>query len=125
MGGWDTNWNLGALERIVVVLFALANLCELAAGAPLLRRRRALGVLSLAEIKARAFVTGTALDAPGEGDICHAMHLAERFRALARMLCLLIARLAIVRRAGRPGASRRICVWTAGHRPATPVTDTS
>lgn len=123
MGGWDTNWNRDVLERIVVLLFALADLADLAAGAPFLRRRQVLGILSHGEAEARMFITGMAVDAPGEGGTCDATHLAERFRMLARMLCVLIARLAIIRRTDRQGGSRRMCAWTAG--PATPVTDTS
>lgn len=123
MGGGDANWERDVLERIVVLLFALADLANLAADAPYLRRRQVLGILSRGEAEARVLITGTAVDAPGEGGTCDAMHLAERFRMLARMLCVLIARLAIIRRTDRQGESRRICAWTAG--PATPVTDTS
>jgi hypothetical protein len=84
------------LERILALLFALANLAELAAAAPFLRRRQVLGILSHGEAEARAFVIGVATgaptppDAPGEtGD---AAGLAASFRALALALCALLAR---------------------------------
>jgi hypothetical protein len=98
MAGWngEANWSRDALERIVVLLFALANLADLAAGAPFYRRRQVLGILNHGELEARAFVIGTATGAPvssGElessGD---AAWLAVRLRALALMLCILLAR---------------------------------
>ncbi len=95
MTGWETNWSRDALERIVALLFALANLADLAAGAPFLRRRRVLGILSQGEVEARAFLFGGApvpVDAPGEtGD---AARLAVRFRALALVLCAMLAQAA-------------------------------
>jgi hypothetical protein len=62
VAGWDRNadWNRDVLERIVALLFALANLADLAAGAPFLRRRRVLEILSYGEAEARAFVMGVA-----------------------------------------------------------------
>lgn len=86
----------------MALLFALACLADLAAVAPFLRRREALGILSCGEAAARAWFAGTApnsllgedtffeeyapapADAPGE---CRdALLLAARFRAMAFML---------------------------------------
>jgi hypothetical protein len=94
MGDWDrnANWSGDVLERIVALLFALANLADLAADAPYLRRRQVLAILSYGEAVARAFLFGGA-PAPAEaseqaGD---AVRLAARFRALALVLCALLA----------------------------------
>jgi hypothetical protein len=96
MGNWEANWNDGVLERIVVLLFALASLADRAAGASFLRRRRVLGILSHGEAEARAFVIGFATGAPVTADTLEttgdAACLAVRLRALALMLCLLLAR---------------------------------
>jgi hypothetical protein len=97
MAGWDreVNWSRDALERIVVLLFALANLADLAAGAPFLRRRQVLGILNCGEIEARAFVIGISTGALVSADDLEqtddAARLAVRLRALALMLCLLLA----------------------------------
>ena len=106
MVGWDgqANWNRDVLERIVALLFALANLADLAAAAPFLRRRKVLGILCPAEAEARAFVIGpgvpTMVDTPeSAGD---AERLAASFRALALALCLLLAQAAL---SGLPGAT--------------------
>jgi hypothetical protein len=102
---WDrqADWSGDVLERIVALLFALANLADLAAGAPFLRRRQVLGILSHGEAEARAFLFGGApipIDAPGEaGD---AERLAIRLRALALVLCALLAQAA---RFALPGES--------------------
>jgi hypothetical protein len=95
MANWEANWNRDVLERIVALLFALANLADLAAGAPLLRRRRVLGILSQGEVEARAFVIGTASGSPVSADVLEstrdAARLAVRLRALALMLCAMLA----------------------------------
>ena len=97
MAGWDRemNWSRDALERIVILLFALANLADLAAGAPFLRRRQVLGILNHGETVARAFVIGMATGAPISSDELEssgdAACLAVRLRALALMLCVLLA----------------------------------
>ena len=97
MDGWDRNmsWNRDALERIVILLFALANLADLAAGASFFRRRRVLGIVNHGELVARAFVIGMATGAPISSDELessgNATLLAVRLRALALMLCLLLA----------------------------------
>ncbi len=74
MGVWDRNadWNDDVLARIVALLFALANLADLAADCPARRRREALGFLILGEAEARAFVVGMALE-----------HRAERREAVS------------------------------------------
>ncbi len=135
MEDWEgqANWNCDVLERIVALLFALANLADLAAGAPSHRRRQVLGILSHGEVEARAFLFGGApvpTDALEEaGD---AARLAVRFRALALVLCALLAQAA---RFAPPGAtntqgnqpSREISGQTVRwlEAPAPPAPDTS
>ena len=101
MDGWDgeANWSRDVLERIVVLLFALANLADLAAGAPFYRRRQVLGILNHGEVVARAFVIGMATGAPiswdeleSSGDLAC---LAVRLRALALMMCAMLAGVAL------------------------------
>jgi hypothetical protein len=96
MEGWDRNadWSRDVLERIVALLFALANLADLAAGAPFLRRRQVLGILSHGEAEARAFVIGVAFGetAPAAPESARdAARLAASFRALALALCAMLA----------------------------------
>ncbi len=95
MTGWETNWSRDALERIVALLFALAHLADLAAGAPFPRRRRVLGILSQGEAEARAFLFGGA-PVPSEAleNTGDATRLAARFRSLALVLCALMAQAA-------------------------------
>jgi hypothetical protein len=134
MGDWDweTDWSRDLLERIVALLFALSGLADLAAGAPFHRRRQVLGILSHGEAEARAFLFGEApipAEAPGEaGD---AARLAVRFRALALVLCALLAQAArsalpvvVGAQAGRPphGISGPAVRRTAA--PASPAPDT-
>ncbi len=105
MAGWEgeANWNCDVLERIVALLFALASLADLAAGAHYLRRRQVLEILIHGEVEARAFLFGggpapsDALEEAGD-----AVRLAARFRALALMLCMLMGQAA---RFARPGAT--------------------
>ncbi len=98
MEGWDRNadWSREVLERIVALLFALADLADLAAGAPFLRRRRVLGILGHGEAEARAFVIGVAFGETAPADApesaCDAARLAASFRALALALCAMLAR---------------------------------
>jgi hypothetical protein len=96
MENWETDWSRDALERIVVLLFALANLADLAAGAHYFRRRQVVEILSHGEIEARAFVIGISTGAPTSPDELEytgdAVRLAVRFRALALVLCVLLAR---------------------------------
>jgi hypothetical protein len=135
MGDWDrkADWSGDVLERVVALLFALACLADLAAGLPVLRRQQLLGILSHGEAEARAFLFGGApepIDAPGEtGD---AVRLAVRLRALALVLCALLAQAgrfalpgAVGSQAGRParGISRLPVRWL--DTPAPPAADTS
>ena len=113
MADWETGWNRDVLERIVALLFALANLADLAAGAPFLRRRQVLGILSHGEAEARAFLIGVSTGAPAPMDapesVDDAACLAARLRMLALLLCAILARAALSPlpgaagpRAGRP-----------------------
>jgi hypothetical protein len=101
MDGWDrkANWNRDVLERIVALLFALANLADLAAGAPYLRRRQVLEILSHGEAEAWAFVMGlppgAAVPADEPESTDDAARLAASFRALALVLCAMLARAAL------------------------------
>jgi hypothetical protein len=105
MGIWETDWSRDALERIVILLFALANLADRAAGASYLRRRRVLDILSDGEVVARAFVIGVATGAVAPEDMPEfagdAACLAVRLRALALALCVLL----MARRFAHPGAA--------------------
>jgi hypothetical protein len=135
VAGWNgkANWNRDVLERIVALLFALANLADLAAGASFLRRRRVLGIVSDGEVEARAFVIGMASGMPVSADVLEstgdAVLLAVRLRALALMLCLLLAQAAPAKLAGAAGAqacrpSQKIS-GPAGRHAAVPAPDTS
>jgi hypothetical protein len=134
MSGWEANWNRNALERIVALLFALAGLADRAAGAPFFRRRQVLGILSQGEAEARAFIIGVTTGAPFPADAQESTgdggRLAVGLRALALVLCALMARRlahpgAPGPQAGRPAnrisgpAVRRLSA------PATPAPDTS
>jgi hypothetical protein len=136
MGVWDRNadWNRDVLERIVALLFALACLAELAACLPFLRRQQLLGILSHGEAEAWAYVMGLPPDvqapAYASGEAADAARLAASFRALALMLCAMLARAALFAgatgpRADRPshGTSGVAVRWPAA--PAVPVFDTS
>jgi hypothetical protein len=98
MADWDrkADWNRDVLERIVALLFALANLADFAAGAPYLRRRLVLEILSHGEAEAWAFVMGlppgAAVPADEPESAGDAERLAASFRTLALMLCALLAR---------------------------------
>ena len=111
MGNWETDWNRDVLERIVVLLFALANLADLATGASYLRRRQVLGILNHGELVARAFVIGMATGVPISSDELESSGdmacLAVRLRALALMLCVLLAQPAALPGATGPRACRR------------------
>ena len=134
MEDWDgqANWNCDVLERIVALLFALASLADLAAGAPYLRRRQVLEILSHGEVEARAFLFG---GAPVPSDALEntgdAARLAARFRALALVLCALLAQAARFApsgadhpHAGRPphGISRPVFRWPVISTPVAPDT---
>ncbi len=129
MAGWDrkADWNRDVLERIVALLFSLACLAELAACLPWLRRQQLLGILSHGEAEAWAYVMGLPPDvqvaayAPGETD--DAERLAASFRALALMLCAVLARTALFAGAAGPRADRPShgISGIAVHRPGAPA----
>jgi hypothetical protein len=109
MAGWDRNerWSRDVLERIVALLFALAHLADLAAGLPWLRRQRLLGILNHGEAEAWAFVMGlppgAAVPADEPETAGEAARLAASFRALALVLCALLARSALFALPGAAG----------------------
>jgi hypothetical protein len=133
MENWETNWNRDVLERIVALLFALAGLADLAAGAPFLRRRQVLGILSRGEVVARAFFIGMATGAPISPDELEysgdATRLAVRLRALALLLCALLAQAALPGaegpRTGRPAHRMSGPAVRGLDAPASPAPDTS
>lgn len=136
MGDWQTDWSRGALQRIVVLLFALAGLADSAAGASFFRRRQALEILGCGEAEARAFVIGMVCGAAISPDELEfdddATHLAVRLRALALVLCVMLARRVALlpgmdgfRGVIRPRAGlERPAGWTGRQfaRPAPPYT---
>jgi hypothetical protein len=99
MADWETDWSRDVLERIVALLFSLAGLADLAAGLPGPRRRRLLGVLDVGEVEARAFLIGVSTGAPVPAEApetaADATRLAARLRALALLLCALLAQTAL------------------------------
>jgi hypothetical protein len=131
MEHWETNWNRDVLERIVALLFALAGLADRAAGASYRRRRQVLGILSRGEAEARAFLFGTATEVPTPVDAPEragdAARLAVRLRALALVLCAVLAQAAMftLPRAAGPRIGREKPVGWAGRRAALCVPDTS
>ncbi len=137
MDGWDrkAKWNSDVLERMVALLLALACLADLAACLPWLRRQQLLGILSQGEAEAWAFVmdlppgAAVPLDAPDSaGD---AARLAASFRALALMLCAMLARAQLLALPGAVGSqARRQSQGISGAAsrpgaPAPPAPDTS
>jgi hypothetical protein len=107
MGDWDgeANWSRDVLERIVALLFALANLADLAAGASFHRGQQVLGILSHGEVEARAFLFG---GEPVPTEVLEtasdAARLAVRLRALALVLCAMLANAALFAPPGADGA---------------------
>jgi hypothetical protein len=132
MRHWEANWNRDVLERAVVLLFALANLADLAADASYLRRRRVLGILNCGEVEARAFFIEVATGATVSPDALEptgdAARLAVRLRALALLLCAMLAGRFALPGATYPQAGRPGCTLSgpAVRRPvASPIPDTS
>ena len=111
--GWneEADWSRDVLMRIAALLLSLAGLAERAAGLPFLRRRHVLGILSDGEVVARAFLveisTGAPAPADEPGSVGDATCLAARLRALALLLCVLLARWATLPGAAAPRAVRR------------------
>jgi len=130
MGNWEANWNRDVLERIVALLFALADLADRAAGVPFRRRRQVLGILNHGEAEARAFVIEVATGAPAAMEALEpagdAARLAVRLRALALILCVLLARAPSAQRiAPGPQAGEARPAGRADRPAAPPVADTS
>jgi hypothetical protein len=131
MNGWEANWNRDVLERIVALLFALAGLADLAAGAPYLRRRRVLEILGNGEAEARAFLIGISTGAPTPACAAEragdAARIAIRLRALALVLCAMLAHAALFALPGSaaPRADRRKAAAPAGYRASLSAPDTS
>jgi hypothetical protein len=107
MDSWETDWNRDVLERIVALLFALANLADLAAGLPFLHRRQVLAILSHGEAEARAFLIGISTGVPAPADVPEqagdAARLAARLRALALLLCAMLMQAALFDQPGAAG----------------------
>ncbi len=135
MAGWDrnANWNRDVLERIVALLFSLACLAELAACLPFLRRQQLIGILSHGEAEAWAFVMGLPpeMAVPADAPPDDAARLAASFRALALMLCAMLARVALLAlpdavgsQADRPshGISGPAVRWQRAPAPSAPDT---
>lgn len=119
MGDWNrgANGDRDVLMRIAALLLSLAGLAERAAGLPFLRRRHVLGILGFGEAEARAFLIeiSTGAPAPADAPADDAALLAARLRALALLLCVLLARWATL-----PGAvGARTCRTT--HRMPGPA----
>ena len=129
MNDWETDWNRDVLKRIVALLFALAGLADLAAGLPGLHRRQVLGILSFGEAEARAFLIGSPAGAPAStdaaGEAGDAARLAVRLRALALLLCALLARRVALPEAARPRSDRRRFAAPAGRQAPLSAPDTS
>ena len=132
MGNCETDWSRDVLERIVALLFALADLADRAAGAPFLRRRQVLGILGRGEAEARAFLTGISTGAQEQADMPaaaeDAIRLAARLRALALLLCALLAQPFAPHATARPraGLPAHAVSRPAVRRPdAPPAPDTS
>jgi hypothetical protein len=119
MGNWEADWNRDALERIVLLLFALADLADIAVGIPFLRRRQIIGILNRGEVEARAFVVGVLCGVPIPKDQLEpsgdATCLATRLRALAMVLSVLLARIGkpVLPRTADQRSDRRELVWLA------------
>jgi len=88
-----------------------------------------LGILSHGEAEARAFVIGAAVGAPAPADAPaeagDAARLAASFRALALVLCVLLARRFALPGAAAARAGRRQPARPAGCRAAAAAPDTS
>jgi hypothetical protein len=110
MGDWEASGDRVVLERIVALLFALAGLADLAACLPFRHRWQVLDLLSHGEAEARAFLIGVSTGVPVLADAsaedCDAARLAARFRALALLLCAMLACRFAVSGAGGSQAGR-------------------
>ena len=134
MGDWNrgANGDHDVLARIAALLLSLADLADRAAGLPFLRRRHVLGILGFGEAEARAFLIEVSTGAPAPADAPDpdgdAALLAARLRALALLLCAILAwRIGLPGAAGARIGRRRIArsVVRRPDAPARPAPDTS
>ena len=132
MGGWneEADWSRDVLMRIAALLLSLAGLADRAANLPFLRRRHVLGILGFGEAVARAFLIeiSTGAPAPADAPAGDAALLAARLRALALLLCAILAwRIGLPGAAGARIGRRRIArsVVRRPDAPARPAPDTS
>ena len=127
MEEWETDWSYDVLERIVALLFSLAHLADIAAGLPAPRRRHLLGILSVGEAEAHAFLIGAGapVSADGQDTADDALRLAARLRALALLLIVLMARRVAFAGAAGPQTDLEKSVEPAGFVEAPPAPDTS
>jgi len=126
MEEWGTDWSGDVLERIVALLFSLAHLADLAADLSAPRRRHVLGILSVGEAEAWAFVFGTPVpaDAPDKAD--DAARLAARLRALAVVLTVLLMQRFVLPNAAGPRNDRaKRAGPSAGRQASLAAPDTS
>ena len=103
MEEWETGWSRDVLERIVALLFSLADIADIAAGLPAPRRRHILGILSVGETEAWAFLIGTAPGTPAPTDALDSAGDAERLAARLRTQALLLI-VMLLQRLEQPGA---------------------
>jgi len=144
--GWrrcEADWDSDGLRHIVMLLVSLAALAEHAAGLSGRRHRaKMLGILMWGEAAARAFVIGLATGMPYSGKQApaeafatsnnaqvspgDAAHCAVRLRALALILCLLLAG-ALAHAVAEPRLARErpVAGIAPPQRAALPAQDTS
>jgi hypothetical protein len=130
MEEWETGWNRDVLERIVALLFSLADLADRTVGLSVHRRRHVLGILRGSEAEAWAFLIGgmapsapAPTDAPDTAD--DALRLAARLRALALLLMAFLAREFTLPGAANPSVGRQTPAWWADCQALLPAPDTS
>lgn len=119
MGGFEQTD--GVMQRILMLLFALAGLAERAAQAPHPVRSRVLMILRIAEPAAQQAVltNDRAASAAYEGDsVAAALRLAARLRMLA---CLLISLMPLPQPAERSSGHRLFDVRSMPLYPLAPA----
>jgi hypothetical protein len=123
----ETDWSYDVLERIVALLFSLAGLADIAAGLPAPRRRHVLGILNQGEAEAHAFLIGAGapVSADGQDTVDDALRLAARLRALALLLCVLMAQGRALPCAAHPRPGRDRLAGPANRLALLPTPDTS
>ncbi len=139
----DTEIDSDVLKRIVALLVSLAVLAEHAAGISARSRGQVLGILMWGEAEARHFIFGLAIggvafsgtQAPAEAFAVSddvpvssrdAAHCAVRLRALALVLCMLLAgALTHAASGSRTAAENPVAGIATPRRAAFPAPDTS